>query len=247
MMYVLKKSGILCISITIILVVLLSILLGGMLKSDSIKNTSTKPYTLVIDAGHGGVDGGVTGVSTGVKESDLNLVLSKKLSNIASSGIFNTILTRKTADGLYGLATKGFKQRDMQKRAEIIAKSGANFVISIHQNTYSNASRRGIQVFYSDNGNGETKTFATYMQNYLNTTMNIPTINRGFTAQNGDFFIVKCSKIPSIIIECGFLSNVDDERLLLDSKYQDKLVANILSALQGFIEEQNKKKFDEKA
>lgn len=243
-MYVLKKSVILCIIAVVISVVLVGTMLGIAPLNNGAKIASTKPYTLVIDAGHGGVDSGVTGVSTKVKESDINLAISKKLSNIANNSIFNTVMTRKTADGLYGLATNGFKQRDMKKRKEIINNSGADFVISIHQNRFSSSSRRGIQVFYSDNGNKDTIRFAEYMQNYLNITLNIPTINRSFACQNGDFYIVKCSNIPTIIIECGFLSNVEDEKLLIDTKYQDKLVSNILSGLIGFISDKNEDKIE---
>ncbi len=243
-MYVLKKSVILCIIAVVISVVLMGTMLGIAPLNNVAKIASTKPYTLVIDAGHGGVDSGVTGVSTKVKESDINLAISKKLSNIANNSIFNTVMTRKTADGLYGLATNGFKQRDMKKRKEIINNSGADFVISIHQNRFSSSSRRGIQVFYSDNGNKDTIRFAEYMQNYLNITLNIPTINRSFACQNGDFYIVKCSNIPTIIIECGFLSNVEDEKLLIDTKYQDKLVSNILSGLIGFISDKNEDKIE---
>lgn len=244
-MYVFKKSGFLCIIATILLVVFCGIFVGYLFNQNSVKQSSGKPYVLVIDAGHGGIDGGVSGRVTNVKESDLNLKISKKLSDIASNSIFDTVLTRKTADGLYGVATKGFKQKDMKKRAEIITNSGANFVISIHQNKFSDASRRGIQVFYSDNENNTTEKFAIHMQNYLNNQLNLPTINRTFNAQKGDFFIVKCSRIPTIIIECGFLSNSEDEKLLIDNKYQDKLVANILSGLISFINEINETKMND--
>ena len=94
-------------------------------------------FTVCIDAGHGGVDGGVTGVNTGVKESDLNLSVSRLLKEHFESCGITVVMTRKTKDGLYGTATSGFKRRDMEKRREIIEQSKPDMVISIHMNKYS--------------------------------------------------------------------------------------------------------------
>lgn len=80
-------------------------------------------FTVCIDAGHGGVDGGVTGVNTGVKESDLNLSVSRLLKEQFENCGITVVMTRKTKDGLYGTATSGFKRRDMEKRREIIEQS----------------------------------------------------------------------------------------------------------------------------
>lgn len=232
-MLVLKKRNILVVLAIIVISVIFGITLTGLYGEIA----SGKVFTLVIDAGHGGVDGGVIGVKTKTKESDINLSISKKLENISRKANFETIMTRKTADGLYGLATRGFKARDMAKRKEIINNAGADFVISIHQNKYSKSSRRGTQVFYSKNGNKLTKNMAESMQNYINKELNVPTLNKSFAAQEGDFFIVKCSKIPTIIIECGFLSNEEDEKLLIDENYQNKLANVIFSGLMSFINE----------
>ncbi len=232
-MIVLRKRQILY----VVAVVILGVVLGAFLVGSVTTASSQKGLVLVIDAGHGGVDGGVTGKNTKVKESDLNLAIAKKLEKLAESSNFKTVMTRKTADGLYKMATNGFKTRDMQKRKEIIGSSGANYVISIHQNRYHDEKRRGVQVFYSDNGNENTKKFALCMQNYLNKQINIPTVNRSYVAQEGDFFIVKCSNIPTIIIECGFLSNAEDEKLLVTEEYQNHLANVILSGLIQFVNE----------
>lgn len=242
-MLVLKKKNIIFVVTIVVIAVIFGLTLGGLVD----EMASAKPYNIVIDAGHGGIDGGVVGTITKTKESDINLSISKKLEKEFLSANFNVTMTRKTADGLYGLATNGFKSRDMQKRKEIINNSGADFVISIHQNKFTNSSRRGIQVFYSNNGNEQTEKMAKSMQNYLNKTLNIPNINRCFEAKEGDFFIVKCSKIPTIIIECGFLSNPEDEKLLVDEKYQTKLANTIMSGLISFINEVNSDNLDNKA
>ena len=98
--------------------------------------------TIVIDAGHGGIDAGVYGVNTDVKESDINLAIAKELRGCFVNAGFNCVMTRSTQAGLYGSTSKGFKMRDMQKRKEIIEECNADMVISIHQNTCPLPSRR---------------------------------------------------------------------------------------------------------
>ena len=111
------------------------------------EKTSVVDFTVVIDAGHGGMDGGVVS-ATGVRESDLNLQYAKTLGELFRRSGFNVVYTRKTKDGLYGLPTKGFKLRDMKKRREIILQSQPNLVISVHMNKFPQSSRSGPQVFF---------------------------------------------------------------------------------------------------
>jgi N-acetylmuramoyl-L-alanine amidase len=99
--------------------------------------------TVVLDAGHGGIDGGVCGVKTGVKESDLNLALAKRLRVVLEDFGFETVLTRNTENGLYDTTKAGFKKRDMQKRKEILLKANPALVISLHQNFYPTKTARG--------------------------------------------------------------------------------------------------------
>lgn len=176
--------------------------------------------TVVIDAGHGGIDAGVVGINTGTKESEINLAVSKYLRGYFTDAGFNTVLTRKTQGGLYGLPTSGFKSRDMKTRKKIIEESNADMVISVHQNYFSNKSRRGAQVFY-DGGSESGQKLAQCIQKYLNEMEG----NAGnFSPLAGDYYMLKCTESPSVIVECGFLSNAEDEALLITSEYQ-KLVA----------------------
>ena len=105
-------------------------------------------YVIVIDAGHGGIDGGVTGVNTNVKESEINLLIAEELKEIFEINGFTALLTRSDDNGLYGDTSPGFKKRDMEARKKIILESGADLVVSIHQNSYRASYRRGAQVFY---------------------------------------------------------------------------------------------------
>ena len=173
---------------------------------------------VVIDAGHGGIDAGVYGVNTAVKESDINLVIAKKLRGRFVNAGFECVMTRTTNGGLYGNTSKGFKMRDMQQRRRTIEESGADMVISIHQNTCPLPSRRGSHVFYEE-GSPSSRELANDIQYRLNA------LNGGDNAAlTGDYYILKCSNAPSVIVECGFLSNWEDCAKLQDENYQDKLV-----------------------
>lgn len=210
------------------LAIVLSIILCGIILGVSIgafaqPTASANAPTIVIDAGHGGIDAGVYGVNTGVKESDLNLAIAKELRGRFIDAGFNCVMTRTTQAGLYGSTAKGFKTRDMQKRKEIIENSGADMVISIHQNTYEMAYRRGSHVFYNI-GSADSKELAGYIQSFLNGLSGGVERN---TTLAGDYYILKCVDAPSVIVECGFLSNAEDEKLLTDADYRAEIALAI--------------------
>lgn len=129
--------------------------------------TDNLAYTIVIDAGHGGIDGGVIGTKSGVKESDLNLKVARELYGLLKENGFNVIMTRTDENGLYGDTSRGFKRRDMLARKEIINRAAPDLVVSIHMNFYSASYRRGAQVFFQK-GSAAGKNFADAMQTALN-------------------------------------------------------------------------------
>ncbi|MBQ7408837.1 MAG: N-acetylmuramoyl-L-alanine amidase [Clostridia bacterium] len=186
--------------------------------------------TIVIDAGHGGIDGGVTGVNSGALESDINLEIAKKLKTALENAGFRVELTRSTSGGLYGALSAGFKLRDMNKRAQIINSCDADLVISVHQNKFSQEHRRGGQVFYQK-GSASSAALAANVQKQLNELMPYST-QKSIIA--GDFFILRQSPCPAVIVECGFLSNGEDEKLLLTSEHQIQLATAILSAVTAY-------------
>ena len=187
---------------------------------------------IVLDAGHGGVDGGVRGVQTGVKESDLNLAIVLALKSQLEEVGFEVVLTRKTKDGLYDSTAKGFKKRDMQKRKEIIQRADPALVISIHQNFYPSKSLRGAQVFYASQKE-ESGKFATLLQEKLNGLYAKEKV-KARNAMQGDFFMLTCAFAPSVIVECGFLSNAKDEKLLGQVYWQNAIVQSILSGVLAY-------------
>ena len=187
--------------------------------------------TVVIDAGHGGVDGGVVGIESGTKESDINLDLSRRLARRFADAGFAVVMTRETEAGLYGTATSGYKKRDMLKRSEIINKSNPALVISVHQNFFSMRSRRGAQVFFRES-NEKSVTLACLIQASLN---DMPECVKKSEPLKGDYYVLNCNDFPSVIVECGFLSNAEDEALLLDNTYRDKIVEAIAGGALKFL------------
>lgn len=187
--------------------------------------------TIVIDAGHGGIDGGVVGRTTGIKESDLNLSVARYLQTEFEDAGFLVVQTRPTEAGLYGAATDGYKKRDMRRRAEIIADSAPAAVVSVHQNFFSLSSRRGAQVFFREDS-ASSHTLACAIQTALNS---MPECVRTSEALRGDYYVLNCSDYPSVIVECGFLSNAEDEALLVSAEYQRRLAETICAGTLAFL------------
>ncbi len=192
--------------------------------------------TIVLDAGHGGVDPGSVGRKTKVTESELNLKITLKLSEYLKAGGFNVVLTRTNADGLYGVYSKDYKKRDMLARKEKIVEVNADLVISIHMNSFTNSAYRGAQVFYNSN-NPESESIASSVQQIF--ASSLPESNKGISI--GDYYILKCTNIPTILCECGYLSNPDDEVLLIDDAYQDKLAYSIYKGVVIYLNVGNHK------
>lgn len=185
---------------------------------------------VVIDAGHGGIDGGVVGKS-GVKESDLNLAIAKLLQGYFKEDGFRVVMTRTTSDSLYKLK-QHFKRNDTLERVRIVKESKAKLLVSVHINKYSASFRRGIQVFY---GKEDSIDFAKTIQEHINKEMNIPTLNRGFSPLYGDYYLIKNVPCPAVIVECGFISSPEDEKLLLEEDYRMLLAFNIFSAVKEYL------------
>ena len=186
-------------------------------------------YTIVIDAGHGGRDGGAVG-STGVTESELNLEFSLKLKEMCEDYGFKVVLTRKDMNGLYSIFASNKKKSEMKKRQEIIEKAKPDVVVSIHMNSFSSSSS-GAQCFYA-NGNESGQALATSVQQALSTEIE----HTGLAAKVGDFYVLNCTDYASVLVECGFLSNPEEERKLCDEEYQSNFCRTILYGILDYFE-----------
>ncbi len=187
---------------------------------------ATGNITIVIDAGHGGADGGVTGITTGTKESDINLSIAKYLMKYLQDGGYNVVMTRSDSAAVCG-GIKYNKREDMRVRRDIVKAAKPDLVISVHCNAYPVLSVKGAQAFFA--GNSEGERYALTVQNYFNDVLN----DKPRKAAVGDYYILNCSEYPSVLCECGFLSNSKEENLLITASYQEKVAYTIYSAVNS--------------
>lgn len=192
-------------------------------------------FKVVIDAGHGGVDLGVIGTNTKYPESNINLEMSRLVQKELKRMGAEVVQTRKTEDGLYGDLSHGFKQKDMRVRKETILGAKPDVVVSLHCNKFPDKNRRGVQVFYQKNSE-QGKILAELVQTNVN-VLNERYVKRSFSALSGDYYVLNCSTYPSIIVECGFLSNPEDEALLLNPDYREELAFLIYCGINSYLTE----------
>ena len=187
---------------------------------------------IVIDAGHGGVDGGATSC-TGILESQTNLQIALKLNSLLQLLGYETKMIRTTDVSIYtdGNTIAAQKVSDLKNRVKILNETDQAILISIHQNTYSDGKYYGAQVFYTQDE--DSKKLATEMQNALIEHLN-PGSKRQPKLAKGVYLMEHIDK-PGILIECGFISNPEEAVKLNDETYQKKLCCVIAAALTGQI------------
>ena len=220
-------SFIICVVILFSASLFLSSTSAAAVSSEEVPNIG---YTIVIDPGHGGLDPGSIGRVTKIKEAELNLKISNELTKLLKQVGISVVLTRTNENGLYGLYSSNYKKRDMQKRKEIIMSVKPNMVVSVHMNSFTNTKLRGAQVFYDKNSE-ISRALALSIQDFF--TAELPASDKGVSI--GDYFMLKCTDAPSVICECGFLSNAEDEKLLLDENYQLKVASCIYKGITKFL------------
>ena len=204
----------------------------GFFASLAVSNVDATPIgiTVVLDAGHGGVDGGTVGNTTGITESELNLKYAKKLTEYLQNFGITVVNTRETMDGLYENYSSDYKQEDMQKRSDIINSSNAQLVVSIHMNKFSSSAENGAQVFYKE-GCEDGKRMAESIKDMLCANFD----NARKLTIAGDFYILNCTDITGVIVECGFLSNPTEERNLQDENYMNKMCYSIYVGIINYL------------
>ena len=199
----------------------------------SVKPTSSpKPkYSIVIDAGHGGIDGGASGKTSGITESELNLRYAKQLEKLCLEVGIEVVMTRNDMNGLYDENASNKKKSEMERRKEIINSSGANCLVSIHMNSFPVESCNGAQIFYCK-GSQEGFRFAKKVQEKV--CENFSNARNYVTV--GDYYVLNNASMPAILIECGFLTNTKEEKNLIDEKYCEKFCYSILAGIISYFE-----------
>lgn len=211
-----------------------------------ISKSTTATYSLpirsavvVIDAGHGGRDPGALGAS-GLTEEEVNLKIALKLRRLVEQGGGTAIMIREDDSGLYTEGGNGMETRkseDLRNRHALINSCGADILISIHLNSFSQSQYYGAQTFYQKNDD-KSRKLAEDIQNEV-----IKVLNRGNYREAkaiDSVYILKSNNMPGALIECGFLSNPEEERLLDDDHYQEKVAWSIFVGIVKYLEAEKK-------
>ena len=198
--------------------------------SATVKNNAP---TVIIDAGHGGFDGGAVAID-GTNEKDINLIIAKKLNRLLIFNGYKTIMTRTTdtATNDSGTKIRHKKRSDMQNRLEIMRENPNAIFVSIHLNKYTTSAAFGTQTFYSGN-NDKSKDLADFIQKSVVSLVqkdNKRVIKKATSAA----YLLYNANIPAVIVECGFLSNNQDLKLLKQEEYQNKMAFAIENGIENF-------------
>lgn len=227
---ILENSSLFILNGIIILLTLVFSIMG----SQSIQTLAPESirHTIIIDAGHGGEDGGAISC-TGIHESQVNLEISIKLNDLLHLLGMQTIMIRENDISVYteGETISAKKVSDIKERLRIANETPYAIYLSIHQNHYSDSRYWGSQVFY--NKIPESKEFAANMQEMLRYGLN--TKNNRKCKQSTGVYLMKHMNCTGILIECGFLSNPAEEQNLRDQTYQKKLCAVIAAATSQYV------------
>ena len=218
----------LIVSVAIILFVISAMLYSRFTLPTSQRNNQNEQYTIVIDAGHGGEDGGAISC-TGVLESQINLEIAIRLNCLLRFMGLNTVMIRTDDVSVYteGNTLSQKKVSDLKERVRITNSMQSAILVSIHQNNFSDNRYTGAQVFYAPT-NG-SKMLAEKLQSNFISTIN-PDSKRNVKPADG-IFLMQHVTCPAVLIECGFLSNVSEESMLRDRRYQQKVCSVIAVTL----------------
>ena len=199
--------------------------------------TADTRHTVVIDAGHGGEDGGAVGIS-GILEKEINLGVSQKLESLLIFCGVNTSMTRREDISLNSDTSSPIRKRkasDIKERVKTVVNTPNAVLISVHQNSFPQDNCKGAQVFFSGN-NAESKVLAELVQNYLKDGIDDGN-HRVEKRADDSIFILKNVNCPAILVECGFVTNSRESALLMTEEYRLKLAVCITGAYLKYTDE----------
>ena len=229
--------GFLILTLFITLLALLCITIKEAFAYTDTKEVCMKPMlTVIIDAGHGGEDGGAVGGGN-VFEKDLNLSIALKIGKQLENSGINTIYSRTEDILLYDRSTdytNRKKMLDLAARVELANKTENCIFVSIHMNSFPQKQYKGLQVYYSKN-NKSSKEIALAIQNAVKSEIQ-PQNNRKIVEATNRIYLLDRIQCPAILIECGFLSNPEECRLLTTEIYQNQLSKIISEEIKKYIE-----------
>lgn len=193
--------------------------------------TEAENLRIVLDSGHGGADPGKVGIN-GEKEKDINLAITKRVEKLLKEKRIEVIMTREEDVMLTDGKNESTKVEDMKMRAALINQEKPALAVSVHQNSYHQEGVKGAQVFYYTHSE-EAKRAAGIMQNSL---LALNPENSRKEKANNTYYLLKRTEVPTIIVECGFLSNREEAELLATEEYQQKVAEAVAEGILTYLE-----------
>ena len=184
--------------------------------------------TVCVDPGHGGYDGGAVGRDSGELEKTINLQLGKALETALKAQGADVILTREKD---IALSDPGAERKRRDLKARVDAAQGADVFLSLHMNEYPDRAQSGPQVFYTAD-DAQSRLLAGAIQQSMNANL-APVRPR--SAHTGDYYVLREQSLPAVLIECGFLSNAEEEKKLLSPEYQQLCAQSIVNGLIEYL------------
>ena len=190
-------------------------------------SNALRTVTIIVDAGHGGMDGGAT-AADGTVEKDINLSIALKLRDMLDTAGYNVIMTR----------VRQQKVSDIKNRMKIIEQTPDALFVSIHQNHYGGPSYSGAQVFYSKN-NPESEKLAKAIQQDIRSLIQ-PQNQRAVKRTGTEIYLLYHAQSPAVMVECGFLSNAAETLKLKDDNYQNAMAFSVMCGITDYLKQDEK-------
>lgn len=197
---------------------------------------------VIIDAGHGGEDGGAIGIDGITLEKDINLSIAKKLNDALRNMSISTFMVREEDRAIYKSTNirKTLRQKkveDLQNRVALANSNNGNILVSIHQNKFTDESLTGTQIFYSGN-NKNSATLANFVKEEFTGAINEQNCRENKKSSK-KIYLLKKATVPAIIVECGFMSNKEELRKLTSEDYQNTIAESISKGIKKFLNRNN--------
>lgn len=199
------------------------------------KSAQASVFTVIIDAGHGGADGGAVSVD-GTAEKEINLVIAQYLEELLNLYGVKTVMTRTTDDSIHSSEAVTLREKkvsDIHNRMAIMENTENAVFVSIHQNKFPNASLWGAQVFYSPNTT-DSAELADLIQNNVKSILQ-PQNNRVIKKSGNSIYLLYYAKKTAVLVECGFVSNPEETLKLKDSVYQKQIAYSIACGILEYL------------
>jgi len=190
---------------------------------------------IILDAGHGGIDGGCVSYN-GVSEKGINLNIMRNLKSLLEAYGYEVVVTRDSDKSIHDEDVQGLsnqKKSDMKNRLEIFNSKENAIALSIHQNQYSDSKYSGAQMFYSETNPDSVNLALCLQQAFVDNIQ--PDNKREVKLTGDDLYLIYYAKVPSVMIECGFLSNPEEADLLLTESYQKKVAFTIFKGINDYL------------